>query len=77
LVRVFGNGLSDLVRGVSPAAIIAKNSSVQRYDDAMVAVVMTVDVAFFLHRHWIKFVGMFSWVELAILPVPSGNGCEG
>jgi hypothetical protein len=26
LVRVFGNGLSDLVRGVIPAAIIAKNS---------------------------------------------------
>jgi hypothetical protein len=33
------------VDGVKAGSIIVKNSSVQMYDDAMIAVVMTVDVA--------------------------------
>ena len=43
----------------------------------MIAVVMTVDVAFFLHRHWIKFVGMFRCVELRKISVPSGDFFDG
>jgi hypothetical protein len=39
----------------------------------MVAVVMTVDVAFFLRRHWIKFVGVVRCVDLRKIAVPSGD----
>jgi hypothetical protein len=45
LVRIFCNGLSDLGSSLSLRTIIAEVSSVQMYDGAMIAVVMTVDVA--------------------------------
>ena len=45
LVRVLGNGLSDLGGDESCCLKLLSYSSVQMYDDAMIAVVMTVDVA--------------------------------
>jgi hypothetical protein len=56
---------------------LSENSSVQRYDDAMVAVVMTVDVAWIAYRHWIKFVGLHRCVELSEIAVPSGDFWRG
>ncbi len=43
----------------------------------MVAVVMTVDVAWIAYRHWIKFVGLHRCVELSEIAVPSGDFLEG
>jgi len=45
LVRVLGNGLSDLGGDESCCLKLLSYSSVQMYDDAMIAVVMTVDIA--------------------------------
>jgi hypothetical protein len=43
----------------------------------MVAVVMTVDVAWITYRHWMKFVGLRRCVELRKIAVPSGGFLRG